>query len=190
MVTVPLLNLASTILVTLDAGHFHQEHAFDNGFSSYQHHGYSYTDQHLTARPTTSGRSPPACLSSTFRVACWSVPSSATYSSSVFTAQLHPVPAHYQLSFAPVWHMASPHVGLPSAQPLCLASAYHGTARLTPGLFASTTQRLTLAWIATKVFLYRTCTYPRRQGCCSAARIRTSDLPDPCCSNSDHSRSS
>ena len=79
--------------MTLDAGHFDQEHAFDNGSSSYQHHGYGYADRHLTVRPTTSGHSPPTCLTSTFRVARWSVASFATFGSSSSMAQIRPSPA-------------------------------------------------------------------------------------------------
>ena len=115
-------------------------------------------------------------------------------------AQLRPSSAHhctwprltsaYLLPslFASTWHK--------------LASAHHSTARLAPSCFtsprpslasvhlASTTQTLTFTLIATNVLLYRTCTFPQRQGYCSAAQIMTLDPPDPRCSNSEHSCSS
>jgi hypothetical protein len=130
-----------TILVTLDAGRLTTERATTDSFPASMNPA---TRQRIDTSQCASfhGRFPPACLSSTFRVARWSVPSSATFGSSSSTAQLRPGLAQLRPSsahrrtrprltsaylrpslFASTWHK--------------LASAYHGTARLAPGFFAS-----------------------------------------------------
>ena len=99
------------------------------------------------------GRFSPACLSSTFRVARWSVPSSATFGSSSSTAQLRP--GLTQLRPSSAHRRTRPRLTSAYLQPSLfattlhkLASAHHGTARLTPGLFASPRHSLTSVRLA------------------------------------------
>ena len=168
-----------TILVTLDPGRFDRTcFLFDNGsFPTSTTATATWIDTSLRA-----SRLQDVLLlhawSSTFRVARWSVPSSATFGSSSSTAQLCPIPAHHGSAspqFGSSSHTASPHLGLPSAQPLSLNSAqarlgsprhsspYARPLRLTsaqPRLGSPRldfTQQLAFARIATKVnSLHRT----------------------------------
>ena len=139
--------------MTLDAGHFNRTRAFlTTDFSSNQQHGYT----------TTSGI-PSLCLRG----------SSLVSASSPLQPSANPQPrlASFRLILGP----ASPHSGSlwPSLSALLrlvfgpASPRYFGLSLAQPQLphfgtarFTSAPQRLSLVWIATKVFIHGTGTYP------------------------------